>query len=56
MQKFGMTFKTERMEKWRRHFKIYRATISIYLDTADFGRRDRGTFVRHEDGTGEIGR
>ena len=33
-----MVFNTKRMpEKWRRHFKIYRAKISIYLDTADFG-------------------
>lgn len=33
-----MAFNTKRMpEKWRRHFKIYRAKISIYLDTADFG-------------------
>jgi hypothetical protein len=38
MQTTGMTFDTKRMpEKWRRHFKIYRAKISIYLDTADFG-------------------
>lgn len=37
MQKNG-SFNTKRMpEKWRRHFKIYRAKISIYLDTADFG-------------------
>lgn len=34
----SMTFNSKRMpEKWRRHFKIYRAKISIYLDTADFG-------------------
>ncbi|MET4144332.1 hypothetical protein [Arthrobacter sp. UYCo732] len=33
-----MVFNTKRMpEKWRRHFKIYRAKISIYLDTPDFG-------------------
>lgn len=33
-----MVFNTKRMpEKWRRHFKIHRAKISIYLDTADFG-------------------
>lgn len=32
-----MVFNTKRMpEKWRRHFKIYRAKISIYLDTPDF--------------------
>ncbi|MCI0142084.1 hypothetical protein KNN17_10890 [Arthrobacter bambusae] len=40
MQKSGITFNTNRMpEKWRHHFKIYRAKISVYLDTADFGRR-----------------
>jgi hypothetical protein len=34
----GLVFNTKRMpEKWRRHFKIYRAKVSIYLDTADFG-------------------
>lgn len=38
MKKNGMVFNTKRMpEKWRRHFKIYRAKISIYLDTPDFG-------------------
>lgn len=38
MKKNGLEFNTKRMpEKWRRHFKIYRAKISIYLDTADFG-------------------
>lgn len=38
MEKDGIVFNTKRMpEKWRRHFKIYRAKISIYLDTADFG-------------------
>ncbi|WP_143711742.1 hypothetical protein [Paenarthrobacter aurescens] len=38
MKKSDMVFNTKRMpEKWRRHFKIYRAKISIYLDTADFG-------------------
>lgn len=38
MKKNNMVFNTKRMpEKWRRHFKIYRAKISIYLDTADFG-------------------
>ncbi|MHA7297715.1 hypothetical protein [Pseudarthrobacter sp. MDT3-1] len=38
MKKNEMVFNTKRMpEKWRRHFKIYRAKISIYLDTADFG-------------------
>lgn len=38
MQKNETTFNTKRMpEKWRRHFKIYRAKISIYLDTSDFG-------------------
>lgn len=36
--KNDVVFNTKRMpEKWRRHFKIYRAKISIYLDTADFG-------------------
>lgn len=36
--KSDVVFNTKRMpEKWRRHFKIYRAKISIYLDTADFG-------------------
>lgn len=31
-------FNSKRLpEKWRRHFKIYRAKISIYLDTPDFG-------------------
>ena len=35
-----MLFNTKRMpEKWRRHFKIYRAKISMYLDTQDFGHR-----------------
>lgn len=38
MKKNDIVFNTKRMpEKWRRHFKIYRAKISIYLDTADFG-------------------
>ncbi|HEX9088387.1 MAG TPA: hypothetical protein VF867_12775 [Arthrobacter sp.] len=38
MTNSGPVFNTKRMpEKWRRHFKIYRAKISIYLDTADFG-------------------
>lgn len=38
MKKNGLEFNTKRMpEKWRRHFKIYRAKISIFLDTADFG-------------------
>lgn len=38
MKTNDMVFNTKRMpEKWRRHFKIYRAKISIYLDTADFG-------------------
>lgn len=38
MKKSSMVFNTKRMpEKWRRHFNIYRAKISIYLDTADFG-------------------
>lgn len=38
MPKTAVTFNTKRMpEKWRRHFKIYRAKISIYLDTPDFG-------------------
>lgn len=36
--KNDVVFNAKRMpEKWRRHFKIYRAKISIYLDTADFG-------------------
>lgn len=36
--KNDVVFNTKRMpEKWRRHFKIYRAKISIYLDTPDFG-------------------
>ncbi|UOD83348.1 hypothetical protein [Paenarthrobacter ureafaciens] len=38
MTKEELAFHTKRMpEIWRRHFKIYRAKISIYLDTADFG-------------------
>lgn len=38
MKENGLEFNTKRMpEKWRRHFKIYRAKISIYLDTPDFG-------------------
>lgn len=38
VKKSEMVFNTKRMpEKWRRHFKIYRAKISIYLDTPDFG-------------------
>lgn len=38
MNKDEMVLNTKRMpEKWRRHFKIYRAKISIYLDTPDFG-------------------
>lgn len=38
MKKNEMVFNTKKMpEKWRRHFKIYRAKISIFLDTADFG-------------------
>lgn len=38
MKTGSTTFNTKRMpEKWRRHFKIYRAKVSIYLDTADFG-------------------
>lgn len=37
MKKNGHVFHTKRMpEKWRRHFMIYRAKISIYLDTPDF--------------------
>jgi len=40
MKKDEMLFNTKRMpEKWRRHFKIYRAKISMYLDTQDFGHR-----------------
>jgi hypothetical protein len=38
MKKNGLEFNTSRMpEKWRRHSKVYRAKISIYLDTPDFG-------------------
>lgn len=38
MKTNAILFNTKRMpEKWRRHFKIYRAKISIYLDTPDFG-------------------
>lgn len=37
MTKNGYAFHTKRMpEKWRRHFMIYQAKISIYLDTPDF--------------------
>lgn len=30
-------YKKKMPEKWRRHFMLYRAKVSIYLDTPDFG-------------------
>lgn len=38
MKTSEQVFNTKKMpEKWRRHFKVYRAKISIYLHTADSG-------------------